>query len=124
MGYSEKRRSTRLDTNNFISYYLLVEGKIIYRENFGKAKDISDYGLLMETVSIVEADYVLVMAADEKSNTIAMKGRVCHSKKDQNGVFYTGIEFVGDDERKSKFAKHLKRTHQMLQCSSILSVLF
>ena len=40
----------------------------------------------------------------------------------KKGTIYTGIEFVGDDEKKSQFAKHLKKAHRMFHDSSSLSV--
>ena len=55
MSHMEKRRSPRLDTNNFISYYLLDENDKIYSEGFGKTKNISDVGLLMATGKEIES---------------------------------------------------------------------
>lgn len=124
MDYLEKRKSPRVDTNNFISYYLLDENDKIYSEGFGKAKDISDEGLLMVTGKIIESDYILVVATDERNNIIEMKGKVCHSREDKTGVIYTGIELVGDDEKKSQYTKHLKKAHRIFQDSSSLSVGF
>jgi hypothetical protein len=124
MGHIEKRRSPRLDTNNFISYYLLDENDKIYSEGFGKTKNISDVGLLMVTGKEIESAYILIVATDEKNNIIEMKGKVCHAKKDEAGVILTGIEFTGDKQENAQFATHLKNAYQMTQDSSSLSVGF
>ncbi len=124
MGYLEKRRSPRLNTNNFISYYLLDENDKIYSEGFGKTKNISDVGLLMVTGKEIESAYILIVATDEGNNIIEMKGKVCHAKKDASGVILTGIEFTGDDRAKAQFALHLKNAYQLTQDSSSLSVGF
>ena len=78
----------------------------------------------MVTGKIIESDYILVVATDERNNIIEMKGKVCHSREDKTGVIYTGIELVGDDEKKSQYTKHLKKAHRMFQDSSSLSVGF
>ena len=122
MGQFEKRRFPRVDSNNFISYYHLDENDEIYSEGFGKTKDISDVGLLMVTGKIIESPYILIVATDEKHDIIEMKGKVCHSKKDETGVIYTGIEFIADDDYKSHFAEQLRKMHRSIQDSSSLSV--
>ena len=38
---------------------------------------------------------------------------------DETGLIHTGIEFVGDDKKKSQFAKHLIKAHQFIQDSNI-----
>ena len=49
-----------------------------------------------------------------------MQGKVRHSKMDETGLIHTGIEFVGDDEKKLQFARHLIKAHQFIQDSNIL----
>ena len=120
MSYLEKRKSQRWYSNNFISYCLLDENDKIFGEGYGKTKNISDVGLQMETGKIIESDYILVVATDERNKIIEMKGKVCHSKKDETGVIITGIEFVANDDKKSQFAKHLKKAYRMNKDSSIL----
>ena len=115
MGYLDKRNSQRWYSNNFISYCLLDENDKIFGEGYGKTKNISDLGLLMETSKIIESDYILIGTTDERNKIIGMKGKVCRRTMDGTGVIYTGIEFVGDDDKKSQFAKHLKRAYRMNQ---------
>ena len=86
MGYLDKRKSQRAYTNNFITYCLLDENDKICSEGFGKTKNISDLGLQMVTDKIIESDYILVVATDERDNIIEMKGRVCHRTMDETGV--------------------------------------
>ena len=125
MGYFEKRKSQRWYNNNFIAYYLLDENDKIISEGFGKTKNISDVGLLLVAGKIIESDYILIAATDERENIIEMKGKVCHSRKnDETGVIYTGIEFVGDEDKRSQFAKHLKKVHRMNRDACSLSVGF
>ena len=81
MSYSEKRRYPRFDTDNFISYYLVDENGKIYSEGLGKSKNISKKGILLVTGKLVESNYILILAADEKNNIIKMQGKIAYSKK-------------------------------------------
>ena len=122
MSYSEKRRYPRLGTDNFISYYLVDEDGKIYSEGLGKAKNISNVGILLVTGKLVESDYIFILATDEKNNIIEMKGKIVYSKKDDSGVFFTGIEFLRTAEENYLFAKSLLKTYRISQNSTNLTV--
>ena len=124
MGFLEKRRSPRVDIDTFISYYLLDENDKIFKGGFGETKNTSDVGLLIVTSEIIETEYILVAITDGRKNIIEMKEKVIQSRKDKNGNIYTGIELIGDDDKKSEFARHLKKAHRMFQDASSLSVGF
>ena len=72
-------------------------------------------GLLIVTGKIIETDDILVAIIDEKNNIIEMKGKVRHSRKDKNGESFVGIELIGDDDKKSEFAKLFKKAHRKNQ---------
>lgn len=122
MSYSEKRRYPKIDTDNFISYYLVDENGKIYSEGLGKAKNISKKGILLVTGKLVESNYILILAADEKNNIIEMQGKIAYSKKDDSGVFFTGIEFLGNVKENYLFAKSLLKTYRISQNSTSLTV--
>ena len=107
MDYTEKRQYPRLEANRLIPYYLLdKDGKILIA-GLGRAKNISEVGLLLVTNEIIESEYILVVTGTEFNNVIKMKGRVVHSTKSKTGEICTGIEFVGDDDNKTKIAEIL-----------------
>ena len=115
MASFEKRRSSRVDIDNFISYYLLDEDDKIFKAGFGKAKDISNVGLLIVTEKMIETDDILVAIIDERNHIIEMNGKVRHSRKDKNGESFVGIELIGDDDKKSEFAELFKKVHRRNQ---------
>ena len=115
MATLEKRRSPRVDVNNFVSYYLLDENDKIFHGGFGKSKNISDVGILIETSELIKTDFVIVAIIDEGNNFIEMKGKVRHSRKDKKNVVYTGIELIGDCEKKSEFAMLFKSAYRSNQ---------
>jgi hypothetical protein len=108
MDYTEKRQYPRLEANRLIPYYLLDKGGKILIAGLGKAKNISEVGLLMVTNEIIESEYILIVTGTEFDNVIKLKGRVVHSTKSKTGEIYTGVEFVGDDDIKLKVAEILK----------------
>jgi hypothetical protein len=122
MSYSEKRRYPRLGTDNLISYYLVDENGKIYSEGLGKAKNISKVGILLVTGKLVDSNYILILATDEKNKIIEMKGKIAYSKKDDSGLFFTGIEFLGNAEENYLFAKSLLKTYRINQNSTTLTV--
>ena len=115
MASFEKRRSSRVDIDNFISYYLLDKDDKIFKAGFGKTKNISNLGLLIVTDKMIEADDILVAIIDERNHIVEMNGKVRHSRKDKNGNIYTGIELIGDDDKKSEFAELFKKAHRRKQ---------
>jgi hypothetical protein len=115
MATLEKRRSPRVDVDNFVSYYLLDENDKIFHGGFGKSKNISDVGIQIVTSEIIEADFVIVAIIDEGNNFIEIKGKVRHSRKDKNNIIYTGIELIGDNDEKSEFAMLFKSAYRSYQ---------
>ena len=108
LDYVEKRRFPRTDANRLIPYYLLNKDDEILNAGLGTMKNISDVGLLIVTDKLIESDYILILAADENSKIVEMKGKVSHSRKEKTGQVYSGIEFLSDDDNKSQFAKYLR----------------
>lgn len=122
MGYAEKRRNPRLETNNFVSYYYLDENESIISEGLGKAKNISKKGLMLVTGKLVETDKILIVSTDERHNIIEMKGKVAYTRKADGGSIYTGIEFLGSSGENLQFAKSLLRVYLISKDQSSLSV--
>ena len=109
MIYLEKRRSQRTDVSQIISYYLLDENEKILSAGVADTINISDVGLLIATSKMIQSQYILIVIRDGRNKVLEMKGKVSHSRRDQSGQIYTGIEFIGDDSQKKQFTKHFKK---------------
>ena len=108
MDYEEKRKYPRMEANRLIPYYLLDEDGKILTAGLGRAKNVSNVGLLMATDETIDTEYILIVTGIDLNNVIEMKGRVVHSTKSKTGEVYTGLEFIGDDDDKARIADILR----------------
>ena len=69
--------------------------------------DISQNGLLIESLQEVESKNLSLMASTQKNKLIKIKGKVAHCRKDESGKFKTGILLQGNHEENVRFVKEL-----------------
>jgi c-di-GMP-binding flagellar brake protein YcgR len=108
---TEKRKYPRVKIFSLISYSCINEEGEILDRNYGTALDISQGGIMLETVSIIETEYVLLMAFDLENNMIEIKGKVAYCRKNGSGRFRTGISFQETHQKNIQFASSLVRTY-------------
>jgi hypothetical protein len=76
-------------------------------QSIGKALNISQSGLLLETTRIVSSEYISLMSIDPDNNLIEIHGRVAYSKNIGSGRFGAGIHFQAPDNENIQFAINL-----------------
>ena len=108
---TEKRKYPRIRIFSLISYACIDNDGQISGQSYGTALDISQGGLLLETVSVIEAEYVLLTIIDMEDNLLELKGRVVYCKRIDNGKFRTGINFQGTEGENIQFASAIVRTY-------------
>lgn len=108
---SEQRAYPRVPTCNLISYTTVNRGDSQSDCRMGRALDVSQSGLYLETARRVSAGAVSLMASDMKENLIEIQGRVAYSREDGQGMFRTGIRFEGTHNENVGFAKKLIRVY-------------
>jgi hypothetical protein len=69
--------------------------------------DISKGGILLETTNYIKSGLIVLAATDRKRNLIEVKGKLAYSKKTSTGMYFSGIEFIGVNERVTKFIAKL-----------------
>lgn len=99
MGIIEKRKSARVSTINLISYAGMGEDGKTLDQGMGKALDIGQGGILMETPVPIQAQYILLTSMNVDEELIKVKGRVVHCREIERGVFHTGIRFNESSEK-------------------------
>jgi len=89
----EKRKSIRIESDQFISFKVYDGQKRICNEGMALAKDVSKSGVLLENRSgfDVGSDVDLAIALSEE--ILNVKGIVRNSKKVSDNAFQIGIEF-------------------------------
>ena len=107
----EKRQYPRVKISNTISYVGLDENGTVIEQCMGVVKDISQNGLLIESLQAVESKNLSLMASTQKNKLIKIKGKVVSCRKDESGKFKTGILLEGTHEENVRFVKELIRAY-------------
>ena len=107
----ERRRHPRVETNNRVSYVCLDDNGNPTREGLGRAVNISQGGILIETQHVFEWQNILLLGIDIENKMNRIRGRVVYCNATESGVFRTGIEFLEVNERILSFVIQLLKTH-------------
>ena len=91
----ERRRYPRVKTCNLISYMALKEDGEVTDLGMGRAMNISQNGIFLETPRLLFADYISLMSVDTDNNLIEIKGKVVYSGTHRSGMFGNGIRLQG-----------------------------
>jgi len=107
----EKRRYPRVKICNTISYIGLDEDGTVIEQCMGVVLDISQNGLLIESLQEVESTNLSIMASTQNNSLIKIKGKVANCRKAESGRFRTGILLQGTHEENLRFVKELIRAY-------------
>lgn len=99
MVIEEKRKNPRVHTVNLISYTSVGERGNSIEQGMGKALDIGEGGILVETRVPIEAEYILLEAVNVNEELIKIKGKVAYCREVDAKVFHTGIHFEEPNNR-------------------------
>ena len=107
--HMEKRQHPRVRTFNLISFVSVDSNGKISERNMGKALNISQSGLFLETPNRVLSESISMMSVDANNNLIEIKGEVIYSAERSNGRFGAGVRFMGSHAENIQFAMKLIR---------------
>jgi hypothetical protein len=107
MSEVNQRRYARVETCNLISYACIDARGSIIKQGMGKALDISQNGLMLESVCPIETDYISLMSADPDDHLINIVGKVAYTRRGRSGSYKIGIRFTGSHEENVQFATSL-----------------
>jgi hypothetical protein len=103
----DRRRYQRVEINNLISYVSMDENGKFIDQSIGKALNISQSGLFLETPRIILSDFISLMSIDQDNKLIEIIGRVAYSRNARSGKFGTGIDFQAPNNANIQFAMNL-----------------
>jgi len=95
----EKRKTARVRTVNLLSYASMDNKGDSVEQGMGKALDIGQGGILMETKVPIKSQYILLTATDKNEELIKIKGEVAHCREKKPGVFHSGVRFIEEDNK-------------------------
>jgi hypothetical protein len=107
MGEMERRICPRVKTSNLISYMAIRENGEIADLSMGRALNISQNGIFLETPRLVFSEYISLMSVDLDNNLIEIKGKVIYSETNGSGMIGNGIRLQGEHHENIQFAAKL-----------------
>ena len=73
----------------------------------GRALNISQNGIFLETPRLVLSEYISLMSVDPDNNLIEIKGKVMYAGTSRSGMFGNGIHLQGEHQENIQFATRL-----------------
>ena len=121
MKKEERRKHSRVQIYDPISYLSLdADGEII-EQNVAVVRNVSQTGIQIETFWPVRSEYISLMFFDLAQNQIEVKGEVVYSARNDSGQYNIGINFVGKAKESLQFIKALvKSYHYQKEKSSMV----
>lgn len=99
LNLDEKRKHPRVQTDNLISYTCIDEDNGESDQGVGRALDISQGGLLLESHSAIKTEKILLTTVNYKNELMEITAKVAYCREEKPGVFFTGIEFKEENEK-------------------------
>ncbi len=103
----ERRIYPRVKTCNLISYMAIRKNGEISDLGMGRALNISQNGIFLETSRLVFSKYISLMSVDLDNNLIEIKGQVIYSGMNESGMVGNGIRLQGEHHENIQFATRL-----------------
>ena len=85
----------------------------------GRALNISQGGIFLETIDMVFSDSVSMMSVDSGSNLIEISGEVIYSTVYGKDRFGTGVRFQGTHAQNVQFAMKLIKAYHANKYQSV-----
>ncbi len=109
METTEKRKHSRVQVFNPISYSFKDSDNNALGENISVALNASQNGIQIETFTEVSSRNIRLRFIDIELNTHEIKGEVIYCEKQKSGIFKTGVRLMGADAENVYFVKQLVR---------------
>ena len=110
MGETNQRQHARVKTCNLISYICIDAQGTMIKQGMGKALDISQNGLMLESGYPIESEYISLLSADPEDQLVDIVGKVAYTRRSRTGSYKIGIRFTGSHEENVRFATSLIKT--------------
>ena len=115
MEQKERRNHNQVNIRYPITYCCLDSDGSVIEEMMGVAINISQSGILIESVSIIDSEDVLLISVDLDKKVIQIRGKVAYCHKLDNSKFRTGISFDGPHDANVKFATKITKSYHYLK---------
>ena len=107
---NDQRAYPRVPACNLVSYAAVNRNGDITHLRMGRALDVSQNGIYLETPQPVISDYISLVTSDLEDNMIEIKGKIAHSRRAESGECETGIRFLGTHDENIQIVKSLVKS--------------
>ena len=118
----DNRKHKRVKTENLISYVAGEMGAGWTSHCIGRTLNVSQSGILIETLSPITSEFVAIMTTDINNNLIEIKGSLIYCREISSNIYQAGICFIGTAEDITKFVVQLIKVYHYKHCNVFLSV--
>jgi hypothetical protein len=109
----KRRRFDRKNSLNFIDYEVPGLNGALSGRGIGRTRNISGAGLLLETSNPLEPGWTIHLTLGLGNEMVGIKGRVVHMEAADEGLFWSGIEFLEMDAKGKKTLENYLKTFAM-----------
>ncbi len=113
MSTEDKRKHPRVKTHNLVSYVCIDDEGNEIDEGLGTIMDVSQGGILIETVKPIVTENILLTITGIDDEMIDMKGKVAYSRTEDSRMFRTGIQFLEFKKDIQIFVSNLIKIYKM-----------
>ena len=107
----DRRKFPRVPTRNVVSYLSTDKRGNKLNQGMGRAMDISQSGILLETTQRIDSENIILEFVDLEDNLVSIKGKVAYCNSYDRKKFKTGISFQGTHEKNIEIATKLLRIY-------------
>jgi hypothetical protein len=118
----ERRKHPRVETSNLFSQTSLDDQGRCLSQGMGKALDVSQTGLKLETAYPIEGHRISLMTSAMDNRLMEIVGKPLYCHQVESGLYHTGIEFTGSKAEVRAFATELVRLHRHRKHDTFISV--
>lgn len=114
--FEEKRRHPRINISNVVSYNLFDENKNRIDNGKGRIQNLSQNGALVETSKPLSGSFIVLASIGLNGYMVKVKGSIIKTRKtDKEGLYLTGIEFIGPKDEKRNAVIAFIKIHNYLK---------
>ena len=120
MEYNERRKFARVEVYSSISYVCVDDKGNLVDQQMGVALNISQTGLMLETGTQLDTNFISLMFVDLENNLTEIEGEVVYSHPNARAMFQNGINFRGNHADNIEFAQKLIRAYHYRKSELVL----
>ncbi|MDY7038099.1 MAG: PilZ domain-containing protein [Thermodesulfobacteriota bacterium] len=98
MPQEERRKHSRVNSINLVSYTCMDENKEPVTQGMGRTLNVNEEGIQLETHAPIDQRHILSLSIGVKDDLLDIQGKAVYCIKGEDGMFRSGIQLMEMDE--------------------------